>query len=72
MYKKLLILPIMAAILTGCSGLTSPQDTQPTEQSKCAALRAKMLQVGSNNNTPTAVSSSQQINYQTLYHEECE
>ena len=72
MLRKLLALTAACATLTGCFNLPSPQDTAPTQQSKCAAIRAKMMQVGSNNNTPTAVSSSQQINYQTLYHEECE
>lgn len=75
MLKKLLTLTAACAVLTGCFNLPSPQDTQPTEQSKCAALRAKMLQTqqtGQGNNTSTAVSTSQNINYQTLYHEECE
>ncbi len=73
MRKKLLVLSAICLILTACANLPSPQDTQPTEKSKCAAIRAKMAQVGLNsNNTPTAVSNSQQIDYQTLYHEECE
>lgn len=72
MRKQLLTLVALSFTLTGCFDLPSPQDTQPTQQSKCAAIRAKMVQVGSNNNTPAAVSASQQINYQTLYHEECE
>ncbi|MBP9726351.1 MAG: hypothetical protein KBD83_02645 [Gammaproteobacteria bacterium] len=73
MRKKLLALSAICLALTACANLPSPQDTQPTEKSKCAAIRAKMTQVGSNNNnTPTAVSNSQQIDYQTLYHEECE
>lgn len=73
MRKKLLAFPAICLALTACSNLPSPQDTQPTEKSKCAAIRAKMMQVRSNNNnTPAAVSESQQIDYQTLYHEECE
>lgn len=72
MSKKLLLLPVIALILAGCNSLPSPQDTQPTQESKCAAIRAKMAQVSSNNNTPAAVSDSQNIDYRTLYHEECE
>ncbi len=73
MCKKLLVLPAICLALAGCANLPSPQDTQPTEKSKCAAIRAKMMQVGSNNNnTPAAVSGSEKIDYQTLYHEECE
>lgn len=71
MCKKLLFTPIVALILTACNSLPSPQDTQPTQESKCAAIRAKMAQVGSNNNTSAAVSDSQQIDYQRLYQEEC-
>lgn len=72
MCKKLLLLPMIVLMLAGCDNLPSPQDTQPTEQSKCAAIRAKMAQVGSNNNTPAAVSDSQNIDYRKIYHEECE
>ncbi len=74
MRKKLLALSAICLALTACANLPSPQDTQPTEKSKCAAIRAKMMQVGSehNNNTPSALSNSQQINYQALYHDECE
>ena len=72
MRKQLLTLVALSFALTGCFDLPSPQDTQPTQQSKCAAIRAKMAQVGSNNNTPAAVSDSQNIDYRTLYHEECE
>jgi len=72
--KKLMLVSIACFALAGCFDMPSPQDTQPTEKSKCAAIRAKMMQNQSNphNNTPAAVSSSQQIDYQTLYHEECE
>ncbi|MES2204220.1 MAG: hypothetical protein V4496_03265 [Pseudomonadota bacterium] len=72
MCKKLLLLPVIALLLAGCGSLPSPQDTQPTQESKCAAIRAKMAQVGSNNNNPSAVSDSQNIDYRTIYHEECE
>ncbi len=72
MLKKLIILPALCLGLTACFNLPSPQDTQPTEKSKCAAIRAKMMQVGSSNNTPTAVSNAENINYRELYHEECE
>ena len=72
MRKQLLTLVALSFALTGCFDLPSPQDTQPTQQSKCAAIRAKMAQVGSNNNTPAAVSDSQNIDYRKLYHEECE
>ena len=72
MCKKLLLLPVIVLVLAGCGSLPSPQDTQPTQESKCAAIRAKMAQVGSDNNTPTAISDSQNIDYQAIYHEECE
>lgn len=72
MRKQLLTLATLSFALTGCLNLPSPQDTQPTQASKCAAIRAKMTQVGSTNNTPSAVSDSQNIDYRTLYHEECE
>lgn len=72
MQKPLIALAVLSAALTGCTDLPSPQDTQPTQESKCAAIRAKMAQVGSNNNTPGAVSDAQNIDYRTLYHEECE
>lgn len=74
MLKKLMLVSAACLTLSGCFDMPSPQDTQPTQQSKCAAIRAKMMQnqTGSSNNNPTAVSASQQINYQTLYHEECE
>lgn len=72
MRKQLLMLTLFSFTLTGCFNLPSAQDTQPTQQSKCAAIRAKMLQVSSNNNTPSAISDSQNIDYRKLYHEECE
>ena len=75
MRKQLLTLVALSFALTGCFDLPSPQDTQPTQQSKCAAIRAKMMQsqqTGPSNNTPAAVSDSQNINYRKIYHEECE
>lgn len=71
MRKTFILLPL-AFCLFGCSGLPSPQDTQPTQNSKCAAIRAKMIQVASNNNTPTAIATTNQIDYQQIYHDECE
>jgi len=70
--RNTLILSSLAFSLMGCAGLPSPQDTQPTEQSKCAAIRTKIAQPGPDNNTPAAISDSQNINYQALYQKECE
>lgn len=74
MIKRLILLSAACLTLSGCFNAPSPQDTQPTQQAKCAAIRAKMLQNhgSQNNNTPAAVASSQNIDYQKLYHEECE
>lgn len=73
MCKKILLSSFFTFLLAGCDNLPSPQETQPTQQSECAAIRAHMgPTIGSDNNTPAAISDSQNIDYQKLYQQKCE
>lgn len=60
--------------LISCTNAPSPQNTAPSHEAQCAALRTQMLQspLNTNDNTPVAVAQGQNVNTQQQYHNECE
>lgn len=75
MLKNMLLLIGIAINLNACTKALSPQDTRPSQEAQCAALRHSILQApitSGDNNTPTAIADNQKVNTQQNYHDECE
>lgn len=70
--KSIAIASIFTFAFTACKNAPSPQDTSPTKPAKCNALRARMMQVGHQNNTSNAIQDTEQQSLQETYKNECE
>ncbi|MCD8525021.1 MAG: hypothetical protein LRY67_04640 [Gammaproteobacteria bacterium] len=59
--------------LSGCANAISPQNTAPTHEAQCAAMRTQILQSPLNeNNHPSAIASRDAMETYQQYHDECE
>lgn len=58
--------------LSSCANAISPQDSQPTHEAQCAAMRTQILQSPLNdNNHPSALASHEAMEAYQKYHDEC-
>lgn len=60
--------------LGACTNTPSPQNTTPSNQAQCTALRTELLQspMDTNDNTPSAIADGENASTQQLYHHQCE
>jgi hypothetical protein len=74
MTGKMMVFVGILFSLSACTNTPSPQNTTPSNQSQCAALRAQLLQapMNTNDNTPSANADGQNASTQELYHHQCE
>lgn len=72
MIKKMAFLGGLTVSLAACVHAPSPQDTAPSREAKCSALRAHILRAPMQTTTPTAVADNQNVDIRQQYHNECE
>lgn len=73
-FSRMLLFLGIIFILTSCTNAPSIQNTTPSHEAQCAALRSQMLRstMDTNNNMPIAVARGQNLSIQQAYHNQCE
>lgn len=74
MLKNVTLIAGLTLSLSACTNSPSPQNTTPSNQAQCAALRAQVLQapMQTSNNTPSALADGRNVDTQEQYHKQCE
>lgn len=74
MLKEITLITGLILGLSACTNSPSPQNTTPSNEAQCAALRTQILQapMQTSNNTPSALADGQNVNAQDQYHKQCE